>query len=66
MLSGSLIIYCSLMGEGPLAWCIGRVLVGVEMSLGYGLLSSFGVFGMSVEIAGCWFGTGLIFSGRCR
>ena len=44
-------------------WCIGRVLVGVEGSLGYGLVFSCEVFGMSVEIALYFIYTGVFFAG---
>ncbi len=48
---------------GPLAWCIGRVLVGVVMSLGNGVLLSYGVLGVSVGVALYFTGTWVFFSG---
>ena len=42
-----------------MAWCIGRVLVGVEKSLGIGGVFFLGVFGISVEIALHFVGTGV-------
>jgi hypothetical protein len=48
---------------GPLAWCIGRVLVGIEGSQGYCVVFSLGVFGMSVEIAVYFVGTGVFLTG---
>ncbi len=48
---------------GPLAWCIGRVVVGVDGSLGYGVVFFFGVFGMSDEIAVYFVGTGVCLTG---
>ncbi len=47
-----------------MAWCVGRVLVGVGGSPGYGVLFSMWVFGMSVEIAVYWIGTGVFISGE--
>ena len=47
---------------GPLAWCIGRVLVGVEWYLGCEVVFSSVVFGMSVEISVGVIGTGVLFS----
>ena len=35
---------------GPLGWCIGRVVVGVERSLWFGGLVFGGIFGMSVGV----------------
>ena len=43
--------------------CIGRVLVGVEGSLGYGVVLSLGVFGMSVEFAVYFVGMGVFLTG---
>ena len=37
--------------EGLLAQCIGRVLVGVDRSLGFIWVFFLGIFGMSVEVA---------------
>ena len=42
---------------GPLGWCIGRVMVGVEGSLWFGELIFWGIFGMSVEVAVLFSGT---------
>jgi len=42
---------------GPLRWCIGRVVVGVEGSLWFGGLIFWGIFGMSVEVAVLFSGT---------
>ena len=36
---------------GPLGWCIGRVVVGVEGSLGFREVCFWGIFGMSVGVA---------------
>ena len=44
----------------PLGWCIGRVVVGVEGSLGFGELVFWGIFGMSVGVALFFSGTGFI------
>ena len=63
MILGIAVIYCLRLIEGPLAWCIGRVLVGVVSSLGYRVLFSWGVFGVSVGVAMYFFGTGVFFSG---
>ncbi len=41
-------MYCMCRGIGPLAWCIGRVVVGVEGSLSFGWLERWGIFGMSL------------------
>ena len=48
---------------GPLAWCIGRVLVDVELYLGCEVVFSPVVFGMSVGIAVRLDGTGVFLSG---
>jgi hypothetical protein len=45
---------------GPLGWCIGRVVVGVEGSLGFGEVCFWGIFGMSVGVAVFISGTGFI------
>ena len=44
----------------PLGWCIGRVVVGVEGSLGFGELVFWGIFGMSVGVVVLFPGTGFI------
>jgi hypothetical protein len=62
-MSGGRVIYSSRLVEGPLACCIGRVLVGAEGSLGYGVVFSSEVFGMSVEIAAQLVGTGVFLTG---
>ena len=56
-------MYCSRRCERQLVRCIGRVLVGVEGSLGYGYVFSWGVFRMSVGIAIYFIGTGVFFTG---
>jgi hypothetical protein len=43
-----------------LGWYIGRVVVGFEGSLGFGELIFWGIFGMSVGVAGLFSGTGVI------
>ena len=43
--------------------CIGRVLVGVEGSLGYRVVLSLGVFGMSVEFVVSFVSKGVFFTG---
>jgi hypothetical protein len=43
-----------------LGWCIGRVVVGVERSLGFGEVIFWGIFGMSVGVALLFSGTGFI------
>ena len=50
-------IYSSRRRVGPLAWCIGRVVVGFEGSLWLQAIIFSGVFGMSVEVAVCFRGT---------
>ncbi len=45
---------------GPLGCCIGRVVVGVEGSMGFGEVSFWGNFGMSVVVAVFFPGTGFI------
>ena len=49
--SRSRVIYCSRRCEKPLAWCIGRVLVGVDRLLGFGGAFFLGFIGMSVGVA---------------
>ena len=63
MILGIVVIYCLCLVEGPLAWCIGRVLVGGEWEHGYGVVFSSVVFGMSVGIALRLVGTGVFLSG---
>ena len=46
---------------GPLGWCIGRVVVGVEGSLWFAGLVFGGIFGMSVGVTTFFPGTGLFF-----
>jgi hypothetical protein len=60
---GIVVIYFLCLVEGPLAWCIGRVLVGGEWEQGYGVVLSSVVFGMSVGVAVRLFGTGVFLSG---
>ena len=43
--------YCVGRCARPLAWCIGRVVVGVEGSLWFGGLVFGGIFGMAVGVA---------------
>ena len=47
-------------GAGPLAWCIGRVVVRFEGSLEFRGLIFSGVFGVSVGTVVCFPGTGII------
>ena len=60
-----LIIYCFRRVKGPLACCVGRMLVGVEGSMRFEVGYSRGAFGVSVETAFIVSGVGVCFTGQC-